>query len=66
MVGAIAPEKCYVIGDTPHDIRCGKAIGARVVAVASGGYSVEALENVNHGGQFLVCQNQPSLCKKLG
>jgi phosphoglycolate phosphatase-like HAD superfamily hydrolase len=44
MVGAIVPEKIYVIGDTPHDIRCGKAIGARVVAVASGGYSVEALE----------------------
>jgi phosphoglycolate phosphatase len=33
----------YVIGDTPHDVRCGKAIGARTVAVASGGHSAEEL-----------------------
>ena len=43
-VGEVPPEKIYVIGDTPHDIRCGKAIEARVVAVASGSYSVEELE----------------------
>ncbi len=30
------PERIYVLGDTPHDIACGKAIGARVIAVASG------------------------------
>lgn len=34
----------YVIGDTPHDVRCGKAIGARTVAVATGGYDRAALE----------------------
>jgi phosphoglycolate phosphatase len=28
-----------VIGDTPHDIACGKAIGARTIAVATGSYS---------------------------
>jgi phosphoglycolate phosphatase-like HAD superfamily hydrolase len=28
-----------VIGDTPHDIACGKAIGARTVAVATGSFS---------------------------
>ena len=32
-----------VIGDTPHDIACGKAIGARTIAVATGSSSVEQL-----------------------
>lgn len=34
-----APDRIFVIGDTPHDIECGKVIGARTVAVATGGYS---------------------------
>lgn len=33
----------YVIGDTPNDIRCGKEIGARTVAVATGTFSVQEL-----------------------
>jgi phosphoglycolate phosphatase len=32
-----------VIGDTPHDIACGKAIGARTIAVATGNFSREEL-----------------------
>ena len=28
-----------MIGDTPHDIECANAIGARTIAVATGGYS---------------------------
>ena len=28
-----------VIGDTPHDIACGKAIGARTIAVTTGSFS---------------------------
>lgn len=43
-VGERVPgERCFVIGDTPHDVACGKAIGVRTVAVASGGYSLEEL-----------------------
>lgn len=38
-----SPERMYVIGDTPHDIRCGEAIGARTVAVASGTYTIDQL-----------------------
>ncbi len=34
-----APERTFVIGDTPHDIECGKVIGARTIAVATGGYT---------------------------
>jgi phosphoglycolate phosphatase len=33
-----------VIGDTPHDIRCGRVAGARTLAVATGAYDVAALE----------------------
>ena len=30
-------REIIVVGDTPHDIRCGRAIGAKVLAVATGG-----------------------------
>lgn len=38
-----APLDTFIIGDTPHDIECGKVIGARTIAVATGKYSVEEL-----------------------
>jgi phosphoglycolate phosphatase-like HAD superfamily hydrolase len=36
-------EQLYVIGDTPHDIAAGKAVGARTIAVATGSYAAEEL-----------------------
>jgi phosphoglycolate phosphatase-like HAD superfamily hydrolase len=36
-------DHVWVIGDTPHDIACGKAIGARTLAVGTGGSTVEQL-----------------------
>ena len=38
-------EEMLVIGDTPRDIECGRFIGARVLAVATGSYSLEQLRN---------------------
>lgn len=32
------PERIYVLGDTPHDIACARAIDARAVAIATGKY----------------------------
>jgi phosphoglycolate phosphatase len=40
-------EEVLVIGDTPLDIRCGRAIGAKVLAVATGGATLEELERHN-------------------
>jgi phosphoglycolate phosphatase len=39
-----ARANTIVIGDTPHDIACARAIDARVIAVATGGYSVDQLK----------------------
>ena len=39
----IDPGQLWVIGDTPADVRCGRAIGARVIAVATGAYSIAEL-----------------------
>ena len=36
-------DEVVVIGDTPRDVECGRAIGARVIAVATGKFTVEEL-----------------------
>ena len=37
------PERVWIVGDTPHDIACGRHLGARTLAVATGSASVEDL-----------------------
>lgn len=39
----VSGRDVVVIGDTPADIACGRGIGARAIAVATGGYSIEEL-----------------------
>jgi phosphoglycolate phosphatase-like HAD superfamily hydrolase len=43
--GPVLDHAVFVVGDTPHDIHCANAIGARTVAVATGGYSLAELES---------------------
>jgi len=38
-----APDRTFIIGDTPHDIACGKVIGAQTIAVATGQYPLDEL-----------------------
>jgi phosphoglycolate phosphatase len=38
-------DQIVVIGDTPLDIRCGRAIGAKVLAVATGGATLDELKS---------------------
>jgi phosphoglycolate phosphatase-like HAD superfamily hydrolase len=45
------PGQIFVIGDTPKDIECGRAIGARTVAVATGIHSRDEL--AAHAPDFL-------------
>jgi phosphoglycolate phosphatase-like HAD superfamily hydrolase len=43
--GNLHGGEVVVVGDTPHDIRCGRAIGAKVLAVATGGAKLEELKH---------------------
>ena len=36
-------ERVWIVGDTPHDIACARAFGARVLAVATGNYRIAEL-----------------------
>ncbi|QDT32457.1 HAD family hydrolase [Thalassoglobus polymorphus] len=38
-------ETVWVIGDTPSDVTCGRAIGARTIAVATGIYDAKVLKD---------------------
>lgn len=44
---SFAGDHIVVVGDTPHDIACGKLNGARTVAVATGPYPLDEL--LSHG-----------------
>jgi len=47
-------EDVFVIGDTPHDVACAKAVGAVPIAVATGSYTVEQLRET---GSPIVLQD---------
>ena len=47
-----AASEIDVIGDTPRDIACGKALGARTIAVATGRWNSDEL--AKHDPDFLI------------
>ena len=61
-----APERVFVIGDTPHDIACGKVIGAQTIAVATGQYSVDELRAANPTFVLADLSDTASLLRALG
>jgi phosphoglycolate phosphatase len=66
--GEVPPgERMVVIGDTPHDVRCGHAIGARTLAVATGpGYELEALQACDPWRAVEELPGPPELERLLG
>jgi phosphoglycolate phosphatase-like HAD superfamily hydrolase len=45
------PERIFVLGDTPHDIACARAIGAKAIAIATGKFT--RAELAAHAPDFL-------------
>jgi phosphoglycolate phosphatase-like HAD superfamily hydrolase len=49
---SFSPQRTLVIGDTPKDIACAKAMGASCLAVATGQFSMESLHD--HGATYVL------------
>lgn len=63
--GDLRGEEVVVIGDTPLDIRCGRAIGAKVLAVATGGATLDELQR--HQPDWAVADlRQVTACEVCG
>jgi phosphoglycolate phosphatase-like HAD superfamily hydrolase len=61
----VHPERVFIIGDTPHDIACGKAIGARTIAVATGAFSVQELSKHEPTAVFADFSNVDAFFKVI-
>jgi phosphoglycolate phosphatase len=59
-------DRVWVIGDTPHDIACGKAIGARTLGVATGGHSLETLRRHEPSALFADLSDTSAVWRVLG
>src|SRR5947209_19082350 len=60
------PEQVDVVGDTGHDIACGKAFGARTIAVATGSWSREGLAECEPDFVFDDLAKVNEVKRKLG
>ena len=54
---SLEPEEIFLVGDTIHDIRCGKALGLTTIAVATGSTTKEEL--ASHRPDFLLDSLEP-------
>jgi phosphoglycolate phosphatase len=60
----LQPQEIIVFGDTPFDVRCGKFIGAKTLAVATGGSKLAELMGcaADWTVQDLTCVNVLEIC----
>jgi phosphoglycolate phosphatase len=61
----VAVDRVVIVGDTPRDVACALAHGARVVAVATGEYSVEDLQRAGAGLVFEDLSDTPAVLSAL-
>ena len=59
------PERVWIIGDTPHDIACAKAIGAKSIGVATGSFLPEDLTACGATRVFRDLSDTPALLDQL-
>ncbi len=60
-----AADRVWIIGDTPHDIACGKIIGARTIGVATGRFTVDDLRACAPTAVFADLANTAAVLRVL-
>jgi phosphoglycolate phosphatase-like HAD superfamily hydrolase len=61
-----APANTWVIGDTPHDVVCARAFGARSLAVATGRHPVALLQTLQPDAVFENLADTASFWRVIG
>ena len=64
--GRAAPERIWVIGDTPLDVSCARHIGARCVAVVTGNHTLEELTAAEPDLLLSDLSDPTSLLERIG
>jgi phosphoglycolate phosphatase-like HAD superfamily hydrolase len=59
-------ERTWVVGDTPHDIACARAFGARALAVATGGSKLSELAGHNPDAVFESLEDPDAFWGAIG
>ncbi len=62
---SLAGDRVVVIGDTPADIACGRGIGARAIAVATGHFKVEDLANHAPAAVFASLEDTAAVMRAI-
>ncbi len=60
--GDAKPEDAVMVGDTPWDVRAAKKVGVGTIAVLTGGFAIEELED---SGAVAVFETIGDLCESL-
>jgi phosphoglycolate phosphatase len=61
----VSGQNVVVIGDTPADMGCGRAIGARAIGVATGRYSIDALRACDAAAVFADLSDTPAVIRAI-
>jgi len=61
----ITGDRVVVIGDTPADIACGRGIGARAIAVATGHYQVDDLASHSPAAVFATLEDTAAVMRAI-
>ena len=62
---AVSGAACVIIGDTPSDVACGRGIGARAIAVATGHFDVPSLQACDPHAVFADLTNTAAVVRAI-